>query len=313
MSNIYINDATTAIGRTLTALLVSQGHSVSARVDTAAQADGLRQVGALPVYGDATRTGEVLSTLRLTEAEVVVNLLPQTYNQVPWLAQDWDSGATAIHGAGVATAEAVQQASIKRYLTTSFAYLYRDNDHAVDETAKTRKAKGNAWFHALLEAETAAFGAGATVFRLGHLYSAEAHDPIRQLEQVVLRANPTLTGSKAHLTNWTRAESAARALAGAVQADTLDSVYNLVDHEAVSAYDVLSLLSRKLGLSTPPSIPNFLANLQYGEDHMAVLHTNVSVSNERVKTALNWKPRFHTMDASLEDVLLTWRATAVIR
>ena len=53
--------------------------------------------------------------------------------------------------------------------------------------------------------------------------------------------------------------------------------------------------------------------MQYAEDHMAILNTNVSVSNERVKAAFNWKPRFNTMDASLEDVLLTWRATAVIR
>lgn len=313
MSNIYINDATTAIGRTLTTLLVANGHSVSARVNTSLEADTIRQMGALPIYGDATRVGEVLSTLRLIEAEVVLNLLPQVYNQVPWLRQDWVTASQAIQGAGVATSEAVQQSNVKRYITTSFTYLYRDHDHVVDETAKTRKAKGNVWFQALLEAEAASVEAGATIFRLGHLYSAESTDPIRELEQIVLRANPTLTGSKSHLTNWTRAESAARALVGAVEADTLDHVYNLVDHEAVSAYEVLNLLSRKLGLSTPPSLPNFLASMQYGEDHMAILNTNVSVSNERVKAAFNWKPRFNTMDASLEDVLLTWRATAVIR
>lgn len=313
MSNIYINDATTAIGRTLTALLVAGGHNVNARVNTALEADAIRQMGALPIYGDVTRTGEVLSTLRLTEAEVVVNMLPQTYNQVPWLTQDWAVASQTIRGAGVATAEAIQQSPVKRYITTSFTYLYRDHDHMVDETAKTRKAKGNAWFQSLLEAEVASLGVGATVFRLGHLYSAEATDPIRQLEQIVLRANPTLTGSKTNLTNWTRAESAARALVSAVAADSLESAYNLVDHEAVSAYDALSLLSRKLGLSTPPSLPSLLAGMQYGEDHMAILNTNVSVSNERVKAAFNWKPRFSTLDASLEDVLLTWRATAVIR
>src|SRR4051794_28921526 len=72
---VLIAGATGAMGHRLVPLLVDDGHEVVAMTRTPAKADGLRELGAMPVVADALDRDAVMGAVAGAEPEVIVHQL----------------------------------------------------------------------------------------------------------------------------------------------------------------------------------------------------------------------------------------------
>src|SRR3954451_15628663 len=72
---ILIAGATGAVGQRLVPMLLDEGHEVVAMTRTAAKAEGLRELGAMPVVADALDRDAVMGAVAGAEPDVIVHQL----------------------------------------------------------------------------------------------------------------------------------------------------------------------------------------------------------------------------------------------
>lgn len=297
-ANVYVTHGASVAGLALIEALVSAGHSVSALAATSAEASAIRARGALPVYGDPANKAVVAHNLRLAEATVIVNLAPQVFNQVPQIRQNFDAAAATLQAETDALFDAAASLDEPPYVVhTSYAYLY-DEDVA-----------GEPFFVVARAAEQRVLDMGGCVLRVGFLYDADPNGSLADLHRLLKRGMPTVLGKPGATANWLRAEDLGPALAAAVEKQPAAQMLALTS-EAMSAYDFMALFASKIGLKLPPALPDALARPVFGKTALAVISADVAVSNKAAAEALDWAPQYAEINASLESLLLNWRAGA---
>jgi nucleoside-diphosphate-sugar epimerase len=173
---IFLAGAAGAIGRRLTPLLKSAGHSVAGTTRSAAKADAVRALGAEPVVVDVFDAEALTRALMLAAPDVIVHQLtdlpaaPGTPNYEKGLEAN---ARLRIDGTRnlVAAAEA---AGVKRFIAQSIAFVYAPGSGARVETdplnaAATGIAKRSVDGVIALEQATLAAPEGV-VLRYGFLY-----------------------------------------------------------------------------------------------------------------------------------------------
>jgi nucleoside-diphosphate-sugar epimerase len=309
--SVFISGGLSPLSRGLAAALTAAGHSVALWVASSADADAAREFGALPVYGDPTDVALVSGNLKLTESDVVVHLAPMAYNTPPFVRRDWSAAADALKAQTAALVAGVQaNDGVKQFITTSYTFLYADAEDPVNEDAPLREKSVSGFIAAALDAEHAAAEVNATVLRIGYLFSDAADDPTHKLEAMLKRGfTPGYFGAADSLASWARTEDVLSAVVGAITNEAT-GVYNIAADNALSPYNFLSALGSKIGLSVPANVPAFMASGMFGKDYAALLGTSVAVDNAKARESLGWTPKFATVEAGLDDMLLAWRATA---
>jgi nucleoside-diphosphate-sugar epimerase len=312
--NVYVSGGTTYAGQAVIRQLVANGHSVSSLAHTSAEATLLRECGALPVYGSEDDMGAIRHNLRLMETDTVINLKPQVWNTPPYLRRDWKTITAQFKAETFALIEAAREAEVAYFLHTSFAFLYADTaGNTVDESAPSREPGDVELFAAALEAEVKVRDEmNGGVLRVGYLFSDADDDALHDIQAQVRRGLPMLLGKQSALANWLHAADLATAAVAAAEQQPASASLNVTSDTPLSVYEFIDILCQKLGMNLPPSVPAFAAESIYGKTHAAIMQTSVSLKNDAAKSALGWMPQFGAVSASLDDILLTWRAKTAV-
>lgn len=310
--SVYITGGTTDYGQAVIRRLVAAGHSVGALVQTNGDASTVRDLGALPVYGDETDATAMRHNIKMLDAGIVINLKPQQYNIAPLVRHDWDEMTAQLVAEADALIDAAAAAEVDFLLHTSFAFLAADTGgETLDESAPARES-GAPLFAAALEAERRTLEMGGCVLRAGYLFGASDDGILHDVQRMLRRGLPILHPDPNKMANWLREDDLAAAVLAAVEKQPAGKLYNIVGNTPTSLHGFLAHFAQELGLSLPPKMPAFAVRNVYGQTHLALVNTDVALSNAAAKTDLDWSPAHADLNASLDDVLLTWRATQPI-
>ncbi|MEO0561719.1 MAG: NAD(P)-dependent oxidoreductase [Chloroflexota bacterium] len=307
--SVYITGGATPLSLAVARHLTDAGHSVAGWVGTADEANALRAVGGLPVYGDPSRSALVADHLTLAEVDTVVHLMPQTLNvPTPLTDMNWAKAAEQLVAQTETLVTAIEQVgTVKHFVTSSFAFLYADAADPVAEDAATRTDGGD-FIAAALTAEAAAIEAGAVVLRAGYPFSKGADTPLHKIEKLLRRVpTPIYLGKPENTSNWVYADDLAAAVFVATTSEA-EGIYNIAMDAHPSVPGFMAQLGAQLGLALPPTAPPFVARGAMGKHYNQLLAPSVAVSSERAKSELGWSPQYTDVEAALEEILLSWRA-----
>lgn len=295
-----------ALGESLTRRLSGQGHRVYVTVDTAADAQRMREAGGFPTYVDLTRGSEIASALRMAKPDVIVHTAAQLPNGLPYRSGGWDtahmtaSAAALVEAvqaiaaeAGEAADDAEAVAPVPFIVYPGYAFVEAEGDNdllqaAVDAEATLRES-----------------GLAACILRMGFLYGP--HMPATRDFAETLRAGRPITAGEGHA-NWLHMEDAAAALAAAVVRQPAGAVLHVTGDEPATTYTFMSDFADEMGLQLPEGILLRLGRLFTGKDANLLLGLDVQVDNSAAKTTLDWQPQYPTHRAGIAQTLLIWRA-----
>jgi nucleoside-diphosphate-sugar epimerase len=302
--SLYLTGATTYLGRAVTRQCVASGHTVTGQTVGAGGAILAREDGGLPVYDNPYRAGEIVSSLRMAQADVLLNLVPQVFNQVPQRKIDWD---VRLLTEGTATAlDAAEQAGVKFFIHVSYAFLYGDTGGEwVNETAASHAPGDLEAFDAALEAEKLVLNSNvpSCVLRAGYVYGPQS-EAFAALHKSLGR--PVVTGSDEAYSNWITVDDLVQALILAAEQQKAGEVFNIVDDTPATPQAFVNGFAESLGLAHPRVALPFLA--RPSKEQVALLDNSVRVKNDKAKTQLGWSPKYPDFRQGIEQALLYWRA-----
>jgi nucleoside-diphosphate-sugar epimerase len=176
---IFLAGAGGAIGRRLTPLLISAGHTVTGTTRSAAKADDLKTSGVEPVVVDVFDKPALRDAVVRARPDVVIHQLtdlPQV-NDPAHLA-DWLARNSLLRIEGTANLVAASQAaSARRLIAQSIAFSYADGPEPHGESDPLVSAEGEGpgvisarGVRALEDAVLNAGGIDGIVLRYGRLY-----------------------------------------------------------------------------------------------------------------------------------------------
>ncbi|MFZ4815414.1 MAG: NAD-dependent epimerase/dehydratase family protein [Phototrophicaceae bacterium] len=299
--HIFLTGGASALGRATVRALAAAGHQVTSTAPTSLDANHLRADGALPVYSAPTDSKAIANMLKMAKTDTVIHLAPQAYNSAPFGRHDWDAAALQLHAETEALLEAAAASGVKSFIHTSFASLPDHNDDHLP------------FFEVAATLEAAVLAINGCVLRVGFLFGESPEDPLHELERLLRRGLPFAVGDSHAHAYWLAAADLPAALVNAVRVQPAAETLALVNDTPLTVAAFAKLFASKIGLSLPGALPAFMIGQgNNGKTQAAILSSHTSVEAAPARERLNWKPRFATTDAALEDILLTWRASAVV-
>ena len=304
--NIFIAGADHAAGLAAAKLAVKAGHNV---VGTSATGtDGamlIRDVGALPVYPDMTRAGEIRSAMSMSKADIVINCLAQNILGMPLADTDYETEAQNFATATQALVSVAGQLGVKRFIHISPAFIYGDTKDAATEENLTHH--GNAVMDAAVDAEAAVRdGAIPTyIVRSGFIYGAKSAASKAVADK--LRKGGFFPKGNGKVSYIYEDDLAAVAFA-LVEAEDAPNTLNVADNEPTTHSAFLNKLGALIGVGEPTGLPSFAVNWRTNELQREMLELNAPVDANKVKDLFGWSPEYATQEAGIERMLLVWRA-----
>lgn len=307
-TSVLIISGKSSTGKVLARRLIADGYKVALTAHSTDDATSIRhEIGALAVFFDPYRVGEIKAVLQMTRANVVVNLAPQQVNEPPFMPAHYP--ADVLIRSTDTLVDAVRAVEVDLLVHTSFAFLYGEtNGQIVDESAPL-KAAGHELFDAarLAEKHVLESGVPACVLRAGYVYSALS----RSLETLTARIKAGRPTAASHnYAGWIHADDLASAIALAIQQRPAGAVFNIVDDAPATTAEFLADYTAALGIQAAGRASSPLGRLFADRTMHALLRQSSKPSNASAKSKLGWTPRFPDHNAGFEDILLTWRAAA---
>lgn len=307
---VFVTSATEGLGRAVTRQLVARGHTVTGMAQDRAQADLIRADGGLPVYNDLFRASEIASTLKMVQADVIVNTTPQSINGLPIHDPDWDYYRRLLTDSTTALVQAAAQAEAKFVVHTSYAFLYGDtHGEAVDESAPL--TTGNALFKAAAEAETTVLKGAVPgcVLRAGFNYGPGSAS-IRLLQHKLINRGALAGINSDHLASWVHGADLATAVVLAAEQQPAGDIFNVADDEPVTVNAFVDDFADSMSVARPTrrSLPSFLEPFTTTALSRALMATAFQVNTAKAKAQLGWSPAYPDHESGMEQTLLTWRA-----
>lgn len=292
---VFITGAMTSVGQALIRKLVSAGHSAIGVAGSASEGNHLRALGATPAYPDLYRAGELRSAIQGTLAKVIVNLAPQTANDVPQINAEWDA---RLGEAAAALAQAAAQAGAEYLVHTSYAFA--------DAQADEHSAAARPILKAVRAAERAALAGAvpACVLRLGTVYGAQSAG--LQALAKGLRSGRMLHPGSQDERAWVYATDAAAAIEAALIERPAGSTLSVTDGVLASPVQFLQYFAEAQGLAAPARPPMFMPRSPFSAAHAAITHLHAAPAS--AGEGLHWQPRFASYRQGIDDLLISWRA-----
>lgn len=309
--SVFISAGTSPIGRAVTRALVAAGHHVTSMTTNRQGADIVRSDGGIPVYAEATHTGEIKSMMKMAKADVAIHLAPLAANQVPFLGDHPDLDGL-VEGTA-AFVKAAEDAEAKFLIHNSFTYLYGDtHGEKVDETATLSHVD-----HPLLLAGRKAekivhdSSVPACILRAGYLYGPEM-DSLVAVSAAIKVGRPSLpVGKGENFANWVHIEDLASALVLAAEQHPADETFNITDDSPVTPGEFLSGFATAQGLGAPGK-PGLVAQVFPNKVAALLLGFSAKAVNKKAKDQLGWTLKYPAFESGIEQVLLVWRASMTV-
>jgi 2-alkyl-3-oxoalkanoate reductase len=297
---IFVAGATGVLGRRAVRELVRAGHDVTAVARSDEKAALLRELGASPVAFDPFDATQLNDAVR--GHDVVMNLATHipapTKSVLPGAWKENDRIRTDLSRLLVDAAIANEA---QRYVQESIAFMYADRGDAwIDEDVPLDPAD---YARSVLDAEaqarrfTDAGGIGVTL-RFGMFYAADTTHTKTQMRMARRGFSPFLGPDDAYQATI-HLDDTGTAVVAALGLDA--GVWNVVDDEPLTRRDAANALAQLLGKKRLRAVPNAMITLSGGK--FEVLTRSQRVSNERLRKATAWEPRYPSVREGLRAVV----------
>ena len=311
---VLVVGATGALGEPTVRRLVERGHEVFGLTRSESKARGIEALGARPVFGDVLAETDVKRVVDEVRPEGVAQLLNAIPKRGAIRPKDLDA-TNELREVGTRNLLAsVKAHGTPRYVVESmvFGYGYGDSGGALlTEDApfgQTVAAEHmNPALNALADMEQQVLQATqrseveGVVLRLGLFYGPGVGSTEFMISMLKKRMMFLPGGGKGQL-SWIHVADGAAAVVDALEKAAPGSVYNVVDDEPASFWDMCAEMGRTLDIGGPKSIPVGVVKIvsSYAATMAA---TNLRVSNAKIKKELGWMPQFPTCREGAKDLL----------
>ena len=297
------------VGLAVVKMLLHNGHHVVATASSSAGALTIRHTGALPVFPDLTRESEVLSTLRMAKADVVVHAAPQVFGGAPQTDFDYEAHADWLVDSTNAVVHAAGKNEVDKIISISFGYLYEGHHgEASNEDAHTVHDDG---YSSMLKAEAAVLDGGVQgyVIRAGYIYGGNSHSTDK-IASVIKNSRPVHSGTQS--ASWIHEDDLASAIVAIVEADadenTVAEIINVADDHPQSPNDFANALAEVLGLSSVGFASSGFMTVLRGETFRdKLLEREFNLDTSTIKEKYGWQPEHTSISSGLEATALSWR------
>ena len=305
--NVFVTGGAEDVGLATVRALLKRGHKVVASVCGAEGALAVRQAGALPVFPDHSRASEVLSILKLAEADVVVHAFPQFCVGAPQADVDYAARGEQLGAITKGVVQAAQSHGVKRLVALSCGYLYRAGQGAAREGDPDARDSAYA---PLLAAEALLNESGLSgyIVRSGYIYGG--NNPTTNTLADAIKASKRLpAGTQA--ASWIHEDDLADAIAALVEADEASDgieIVNAADDSPRSPNDFAETTAAALGLgalSFAGAGPFAMLRQQSFRDKL--LARESIIDSSALKERFGWQPRHGSIESGLEACALVWR------
>jgi 2-alkyl-3-oxoalkanoate reductase len=306
---IFVAGATGAVGRRLVPMLLEQGHEVVATTRTPAKADGLRELGAMPIVADALDRDAVFGAVLGAQPDVIVHQMtalttdPDMKHFDRMFAQTNRLRTEATRH----LLDAGAQADVRRVITQSFTGwtfareggAIKDEDAPLDPVPPQAQRESLAAIRALEQMVTAAprtHGIEGVVLRYGGFYgpgTGVAREGGEIVDMLRRRKFPVV-GDGGGIWSFTHIDDAAGGVLAALEPGRPQGIFQIVDDEPASAGEWLPALSAAVGAKPPRRVPAWLGRLAAGEVAVSMMTTSRGASNAKAKRTLGWTPQWPT-------------------
>jgi len=296
--NIFVTGGSESVGLATVKALLANGHTV---VATATDADGalaIRRAGALPVYPNLTREGEILSALRMADVDIVVHCAPQGFGGIPQSDFDYAGHTEWLVETTNTVVAAAGKNEVEKIVSVSFGYLQdvemRDSDYAP-----------------MLKAESAVLDGGIDgyVVRAGYIYGGDNYGTKMVGDEL---KNTRAIHKGTHNASWIHEEDLANAIVALVEAesdgDTLAEIVNVADDTPQSPNDFATALGAVLGFQTVNfASPGFMTMLRGETMRDKLLKREVVLDTSVIKDKYGWSAKHPTTETGFDVTTLAWR------
>jgi nucleoside-diphosphate-sugar epimerase len=297
--HVFLAGATGAIGRPLTRLLTSNGHTVVGTTRSAAKADALRALGAEPVVLDGLDRDAVIAAVAAAEPDAIVHEMTAIESLADLRHPDRAFAATnrlRTEGTDNLLA-AARAAGVERVLVQSFVGwpFAREGGPVKDEDAPLdpHPPKRLRTMHdAIRQLERATTEAGGIVLRYGGFYGpgTSVAPGGEQWEMARTRKAPTV-GDGNGVWSWVQVEDAAAATVAALERGRAGEIFHVCDDDPAPTREWVPVLCAAAGGKPPRHVPRWVGRL-VGE-HVVVMTCEIrGGSNAKAKRELGWTLRW---------------------
>ena len=286
--SVLITGGDRSAGLAAAKALVAAGHRVTAIAGDSAGALAIRRVGALPVFTDLSRSGEVRSALQMAKADALLHAAPQVILGLP-------------------QADINYQALGERVASQTQAVMRAAADVGVQRVISLSGAQPSAALQAA-EAAAQASGTSAYILRAGYVYGGNSC-ATSALASEIRRSGRPLSGDLP--ASWIHEDDLASAMLALLMGDGAVDGLEILSAAAdsrESPNEFAMALASALGLNAPRfASPGIFAALRQKTARDDMLARETLVDSRELRERFGWKPRHASIESGLEATALTWR------
>ncbi len=300
---ILVAGATGALGSRVLPKLVEQHHSVVGLTRSESKVRAVKDGGADVVIGDVLDGRQMDELIGETRPNAIVQLLNALPKRGPMRPKEIDAtNELRVTGTRNLLGAAIRHGT-QRYVAESmiFGYGYGDASNGM-VTEEDRFPVDAPWpalapaLDALGSLESRVLSASkrgeieGIALRFGIFYGPQVGSTEFMARMLKRRMLP-LPGGASGIISWIHIGDAADATVAAVESAIAGEVFNVVDDEPGSFGDHVRAIASILDYPSPYNVPKFVGRL--GGRYAALMsRTNLRVSNDKIKRALDWRPRY---------------------
>ena len=299
---IFLAGATGVLGKHLIPLLREAGYVVIGTTRSPEKAGHLREQGVQPEILDALDRQATVSAVMRARPDAIVHQLtaiPPNLN-----LRRFDREFALTNRLRTEATDnlllAARAAGVRRVVAQSFAgWTYERTGGPVKTEADPLDPDPPAAFRRTLDAIRyleaalqAAEHTETTALRYGWFYGpATSLGRGSALLDAIRRRQLPIVGNGAGIWSFTHIADAAAATLAALQRGAT-GIYNVADDEPAPVREWLPFLANAIGARPPRRVPIWLARMLIGHQGIVVMTESRGCSNEKAKTALDWRPRY---------------------
>ena len=296
---IFVAGATGAIGRRLVPALIARGHQVIAATRHPAKAGPLRNLGAEVALLDGLDAAAVGEAVARAAPDAIVHQMTALAGVPDFRHFDhWFSGTNALRTRGTQhLLAAARVTGVRQFVAQSYTGWTnirtggprKTEDDPFDPSPAKAQTETMLAIQglekAVLEAPLA-----SVVLRYGSFYGPGASDGLVEL---VRRRRMPIIGDGAGVWSWIHLDDAATATIAALE-NGLGGIYNVTDDEPAAVAEWLPYLAEVVGAKRPLRVPVWAGRLLAGEVVTRMMTEVRGSSNEKLRRAVDWQPRWRT-------------------
>eukprot|EP01114_Cavostelium_apophysatum_P023461 TRINITY_DN8842_c0_g1_i1.p1 TRINITY_DN8842_c0_g1~~TRINITY_DN8842_c0_g1_i1.p1 ORF type:complete len:345 (-),score=49.24 TRINITY_DN8842_c0_g1_i1:71-1105(-) len=215
-------------------------------------------------------------------------------------------------------AEAAALSGSKVFLHQSIISCVKPSDNSsFDETSDAKDMR----FSEFIEGEENVLAVGrsnpsmsVSILRCGLMYGPDSVF-MQKMAKYLHKGKIPVVGDGSNLFSLVHVEDAALAFATLAEQQfanpRLASVYHVVDDSPVSLKDMLYSVAEKIQAEEPSRLPMWMAKLGAGQEVVDFVTSSTATTNDKLKKASVWRPKFPSLKAGLSQVVETWNRNKV--